>query len=159
MNAVTQEVVALLQKRKETITFAESISGGALTSELVSIPGASHVLNGAVIAYSNQSKVDELSVPAQLITDFGVVSEEVALAMAKGAQAKFLASWAVALTGVAGPGPSHGVEPGTVWLAIVGPEHQEAVKLSISGDRESVRRGAVESAVGVLARILRADQQ
>ncbi len=159
MNAVTQEVIALLHKRNETITCAESISGGALTAELVSVPGASHVLNGAIIAYSNQIKIDELSVPAALIAEFGVVSEEVALAMAKGAQAKFSASWAVSLTGVAGPGPSHGVEAGTVWLAIVGPGCQEAVKLSISGDRESVRRGAVESAVGVLARILRAQQQ
>lgn len=159
MNAVTQEVVALLQERKETITCAESISGGALTAELVSVPGASHVLNGALIAYSNQIKIDELSVPAVLIDQFGVVSEEVALAMANGAKAKFSANWAVSLTGVAGPGPSHGVDPGTVWLAIVGPGHQEAVKLSISGDRESVRRGAVESAVGVLARILRAQQQ
>ncbi|MEY3166113.1 MAG: hypothetical protein RLZZ291_630 [Actinomycetota bacterium] len=158
MNAVTQEVVALLQKRKETITFAESISGGALTSELVSVPGASHVLNGSVITYSNQSKIDELSVPANLISDFGVVSEEVAIAMAQGVRAKFAASWAVSTTGVAGPGPSHGVEAGTVWLAIVGPDHQETVKLEISGDRESVRRGAVESAVGVLARILSSQQ-
>ncbi|MEY3714678.1 MAG: hypothetical protein RJB59_481 [Actinomycetota bacterium] len=141
MNAVTQEVVALLQKRKETITFAESISGGALTSELVSVPGASHVLNGSVITYSNQSKIDELSVPANLISDFGVVSEEVAIAMAQGVRAKFAASWAVSTTGVAGPGPSHGVEAGTVWR-----------------DRESVRRGAVESAVGVLARILSSQQ-
>ncbi|MEY3156216.1 MAG: hypothetical protein RL257_236 [Actinomycetota bacterium] len=158
MNAVTQEVVALLQKRKETITFAESISGGALTSELVSVPGASHVLNGSVITYSNQSKIDELSVPANLISDFGVVSEEVAIAMAQGVRAKFAASWAVSTTGVAGPGPSHGVEAGTVWLAIVRPDHQETVKLEISGDRESVRRGAVESAVGVLARILSSQQ-
>ncbi len=153
MNAVTQEVVALLQKRKETITFAESISGGALTSELVSVPGASHVLNGSVITYSNQSKIDELSVPANLISDFGVVSEEVAIAMAQGVRAKFAASWAVSTTGVAGPGPSHGVEAGTVWLAIVGLDHQETVKLEISGDRESVRRRAVESGVGVVARI------
>ncbi|MBU3692483.1 MAG: CinA family protein [Candidatus Nanopelagicaceae bacterium] len=158
MNAVAQEVVALLQKRNETISCAESISGGALTSEIVSVPGASHVLPGAIVAYSNQIKIDELSVPGSLLDEFGVVSEEVALAMAKGARAKFSSSWAISLTGVAGPGPSHGVEAGTVWLAIIGPEHEETVKLAISGDRENVRRGAVESAVGVLARILASRQ-
>jgi len=154
MNAVAQEIVALLQKRNETISCAESISGGALTSEIVSVPGASHVLHGAIVAYANQIKIEELSVPGSLLDEFGAVSEEVALAMAKGIRAKFSSSWAISLTGVAGPGPSQGVEAGTVWLAIIGPEHQETVKLAISGDRDHVRRGAVESAVGVLARIL-----
>ncbi len=154
MNA--QKIVQLLRERNETITCAESITGGALTSELVSIPGASHVLKGSIIAYSTEVKVSELKVEPALIQEFGVVSEEVALAMATGAKAKFAAEWAISLTGVAGPGASHGVPAGTVWLAILGPGFQETVKLELMGEREMVRRGAVESALGVLERILSA---
>lgn len=154
MNA--QKVVQLLRERNETITCAESITGGALTSELVSIPGASHVLKGSIIAYSTEVKVSELKVEPTLIQEFGVVSEEVALAMAQGVKAKFAAEWAISLTGVAGPGASHGVPAGTVWLALLGPGFEETVKLELMGEREMVRRGAVESALGVLERILSA---
>ncbi len=154
MNA--QRIVQLLRERNETITCAESITGGALTSELVSIPGASHVLKGSIIAYSTEVKVSELKVEPTLIQEFGVVSEEVALAMARGVKAKFAAEWAISLTGVAGPGASHGIPAGTVWLALLGPALQETVKLELMGEREMVRRGAVESALGVLERILSA---
>ena len=154
MNA--QKIVQLLRERNETITCAESITGGALTSELVSIPGASHVLKGSIIAYSTEVKVSELKVEPTLIQEFGVVSEEVALAMARGVKAKFAAEWAISLTGVAGPGASHGIPAGTVWLALLGPALQETVKLELMGEREMVRRGAVESALGVLERILSA---
>jgi len=154
MNA--QKIVQLLRERNETITCAESITGGALTSELVSIPGASHVLKGSIVAYSTEVKVSELKVEPTLIQEFGVVSEEVALAMAQGVKAKFAAEWAISLTGVAGPGASHGVPAGTVWLALLGPGFQETVKLELMGEREMVRRGAVESALGVLERILSA---
>ncbi len=154
MNA--QKIVQLLRERNETITCAESITGGALTSELVSIPGASHVLKGSIIAYSTEVKVSELKVEPTLIQEFGVVSEEVALAMARGVKAKFAAEWAISLTGVAGPGASHGVPAGTVWLALLGPGFEETVKLELMGEREMVRRGAVESALGVLERILSA---
>ncbi len=154
MNA--QRIVQLLRERNETITCAESITGGALTSELVSIPGASHVLKGSIIAYSTEVKVSELKVEPSLIQEFGVVSEEVALAMARGVKAKFAAEWAISLTGVAGPGASHGVPAGTVWLALLGPGFEETVKLELMGEREMVRRGAVESALGVLERILSA---
>ena len=154
MNA--QKVVQRLRERNETITCAESITGGALTSELVSIPGASHVLKGSIVAYSTEVKVSELKVEPTLIQEFGVVSEEVALAMAQGVKAKFAAEWAISLTGVAGPGASHGVPAGTVWLALLGPGFEETVKLELMGEREMVRRGAVESALGVLERILSA---
>ncbi|MEN9516788.1 MAG: hypothetical protein RLZZ159_654 [Actinomycetota bacterium] len=154
MNA--EKIVQLLRDRRETITCAESITGGALTSALVSIPGASHVLRGSIVAYSSEVKIQELNVDSALIQEKGVVSEEVALAMATGVKNKFSANWAVASTGVAGPGASHGIPAGTVWLALLGPGVQETVKLEITGEREMVRRGAVESALGVLERILSA---
>jgi len=142
MNSIAKSIVEALRNRHEDLAIAESLTGGALSSEIVAIPGASHVL---------------LSVAQQTIDAHGVVSESVALAMADGVRARMGTSWAVSATGVAGPGPSHDIPAGTVWLAVVGPGHRETVKLALDGDRESVRRGAVESALRLLARILSAD--
>ena len=150
------EIVETLTGRKETLSIAESLTGGALSSEIVDVPGASHILKGSIVAYSNEIKVRELSVPEKLIAEDGAVSEDVALAMAEGVKARLGTTWAISATGVAGPGAHHGIPAGTVWLAIIGPETRETVKLALEGDRSSVRRGAVESALGVLARILRA---
>ena len=151
-----KEIVESLTSRKETLSIAESLTGGALSSEIVDVPGASHILKGSIVAYSNEIKVRELSVPEKLIEEAGAVSEDVALAMADGIKARMATTWAISATGVAGPGAHHGVPAGTVWLAIVGPEIRETVKLALDGDRSTVRRGAVESALGVFARILRA---
>ena len=151
-----KEIVESLTSRKETLSIAESLTGGALSSEIVEVPGASHILKGSIVAYSNEIKVRELSVPEKLIEESGVVSEDVALAMANGIKARMATTWAISATGVAGPGDHHGVPAGTVWVAIVGPEIRETVKLALEGDRSTVRRGAVESALGVFARILRA---
>lgn len=154
--SIAQEIVASLTARKETLSIAESLTGGALSSEIVDVPGASHILKGSIVAYSNEIKVRELSVPEKLIEEDGVVSEDVALAMAEGIKARMATTWAISATGVAGPGAHHGVPAGTVWLAFIGPEIRETVKLAVDGDRSTVRRGAVESALGVFARILRA---
>jgi len=147
-------IVESLKSTGETLSIAESLTGGALTSEIVSVPGASHILKGSIVAYSVEIKVHELSVSQNIIDKVGVVSEEVALAMADGVKARMNSTWSIASTGVAGPGPHHGIPAGTVWLAIVGPDTRETVKLALEGDRERVRRGAVESALGVFARIL-----
>ena len=147
-------IVESLKSTGETLSIAESLTGGALTSEIVSVPGASHILKGSIVAYSVEIKVHELSVSQDIIDKVGVVSEEVALAMADGVKARMNSTWSIASTGVAGPGPHHGIPAGTVWLAIVGPDTRETVKLALEGDRERVRRGAVESALGLVARIL-----
>ena len=147
-------IVESLKSTGETLSIAESLTGGALTSEIVSVPGASHILKGSIVAYSVEIKAHELSVSQEIIDKEGVVSEEVALAMADGVKARMNSTWSIASTGVAGPGPHHGNPAGTVWLAIVGPDTRETVKLALEGDRERVRRGAVESALGVFARIL-----
>ncbi|MFM8192250.1 MAG: CinA family protein [Actinomycetota bacterium] len=153
---IQEEIVSTLTQRGETVSIAESLTGGALSSELVSVAGASHIFKGSIVAYSTEIKVRELSVPLALIEKDGVVSEEVALAMAAGIQARMDTTWGISATGVAGPGSHHGIPAGTVWLAIIGPNTRETVKLALEGDRSTVRRGAVESALGVFARILRA---
>ena len=156
MSDLAAKVIDLLRDRSESISCAESITGGALTSALVSISGASDVLLGSIVAYSKEMKINQLGLSAELIDERGLVSKEVALEMAKGARQKLGSSWAISSTGSAGPRALDGSSPGEIWIAIVGPDRQESVKLSLNGARQEVINGAVESALTLLERILRA---
>ncbi len=155
MSDLSAKVIDLLRERRETISCAESITGGALTAALVSVSGASDVLLGSIVAYSKEIKISQLGLSAELIDDKGLVSKEVAIAMAKGARQRLGSSWAISSTGSAGPTALDGSSPGEIWIAILGPDRQESVKLSLNGARQEVINGAVESALTLLERILR----
>jgi nicotinamide-nucleotide amidase len=155
MSDLAAKVIDLLRERRQTISCAESITGGALTAALVSVSGASDVLLGSIVAYSKEIKISQLGLSAELIDDKGLVSKEVAIAMAKGARQRFGSSWAISSTGSAGPTALDGSSPGEIWIAILGPDRQESVKLSLNGARQEVISGAVESALTLLERILR----
>lgn len=155
MNLLASEVIETLRARGETVATAESITGGEMAAALTSVAGASHCFAGGVIAYSKESKIRELAVSESLIAEQSVYSEEVAIAMAIGARARFESDWAISSTGVAGPGSSHGVEAGRVWVAVVGPRSSEAIALNLAGERSEIRIGAVSSALTAFARILR----
>lgn len=146
-------IIDELRLRGETFAVAESLTGGGIGALVTSVPGASDVFAGGVISYHTEVKTGILKVPESLIEEFGVVSEEVAVAMAEGALELFGTTWAIATTGVAGPGPSDGVEAGTVWLSIRGPINQ-STELLIQGEREIVRNASVSSAISTFARIL-----
>jgi nicotinamide-nucleotide amidase len=156
MSDLSAKVIDLLRERRQTISCAESITGGALTAALVSVSGASDVLLGSIVAYSKEIKISQLGLSAELINDKGLVSKEVAIAMAKGARQRLGSSWAISSTGSAGPTALDGSSPGEIWIAILGPDRQESVKFSINGARQEVISGAVESALTLLERILRA---
>ena len=149
------KVIDLLRELRQTISCAESITGGAITSKLVSVAGASDVLLGSIVAYSKEIKISQLGLSAELIDDKGLVSKEVAIAMAKGARQRLGSSWAISSTGSAGPTALDGSSPGEIWIAILGPDRQESVKFSLNGARQEVISGAVESAITLLERILR----
>jgi len=155
MSDLSAKVIDLLRERRETISCAESITGGAITSELVSVSGASDVLLGSIVAYSKQMKINQLGLSSELIESKGLVSKEVALEMANGARQRLGSSWAISSTGSAGPTALDGSSPGEIWIAILGPDRQESVKLSLNGARQEVINGAVESALTLLERILR----
>lgn len=142
-----------LRSRGESLSVAESLTGGGLGAAITAIPGSSDVFLGGVIAYQRAVKQQILKVDKSLIDEYGVVSEEVAVAMAEGSRDLFKSTWAIATTGVAGPGPSDGVEAGTVWIAIRGPINQSTV-LAIQGEREEVRNACLSSAITAFARIL-----
>jgi nicotinamide-nucleotide amidase len=152
-----QRILTALRKSKESLAVAESLTGGLLGGAITAVAGASDVFLGGVIAYQPQSKSQALGITPDLITTYGVVSREVALAMAHGVQEKFGSDWAISTTGVAGPGPSGGVPAGRVWIAIVGPRLESAPlaqELDLSGGRTEIRQATIARALGVFTRIL-----
>ncbi|CAB4613961.1 unannotated protein [freshwater metagenome] len=148
------DIFTILRQRGESICVAESLTGGGLAEALTSLPGSSEVFKGSITAYQSQIKSSLLKVPAELISEFGVVSEEVAAAMAGGAKELMDSTWSISTTGVAGPGPSDGVAAGTVWVAIDGPISQ-TLQLELSGTREIVRNATIAGAIAAFARILK----
>ena len=146
-------IIETLKARGETVSVAESLTGGGLGHALTAVPGASEVFIGGIIAYTSDVKVNFLGVPRALIDEFSVVSEEVAVAMANGAREKIGTTWAISTTGIAGPGDYMAIREGTVWIAIAGPINQTLL-LTLDGGRDGVRQGAISSAIGNFARIL-----
>ena len=140
--------------RGVTIACGESLTGGLVCSALISVPGASKAVAGGVVAYTAAAKVEVLGVPMDVIDAYGVVSEEVALAMARRAQELFGASVGVGTTGAAGPTRHGAKEAGTVCVASVGPAGEFASTTLHKGDRAAVREAAVVDALAVLGHAL-----
>jgi len=135
-------VLEQLRRRGETLTVAESCTGGGLGAALAAVPGASNVFRGGVIAYANAVKQELLGVPAALLDSHGAVSDPVALAMAEGARRAIGASWAIAVTGIAGPGGGTVEKPvGLVHIAVAGPDGScsEAVRFGSSRSRSWIQ--------------------
>ncbi len=136
-------IVGSLRARAQSVATAESLTGGLVCATLVSAAGASAVVRGGVVAYQPDVKIGLLGVDAALIEREGTVHAHVAEQLAEGARSRLGATWGLGTTGVAGPGASEGHAPGTVFVAVAGPDGVWARRLDLSGDREAVRRGAV----------------
>ena len=152
---IAQSVVKKLTKKKATLSVAESITGGGLASAITEVSGSSKVFVGGVIAYEDSVKISELKVDAKTLKKFTAVSEEVAKEMALGALKKFKTDYAIATTGVAGPGKAYGQKAGTVWVAIASKKEVFAIALSLSGSRDLIRHATIESALASFERILK----
>jgi nicotinamide-nucleotide amidase len=152
---IAQSVVKKLTKKKVTLSVAESITGGGLASAITEVSGSSKVFVGGVIAYEDSIKISELKVDAKTLKKFTAVSEEVAKEMAVGALKKFKTDYAIATTGVAGPGKAYGQKAGTVWIAIASKKEVFAIALSLSGSRDLIRHATIESALASFERILK----
>jgi nicotinamide-nucleotide amidase len=137
-DSLASVVLGLLRQRGQTLAVAESCTGGGLGAALAAVPGASEVFLGGVIAYANAVKEGLLKVPADVLAAQGAVSDPVAQAMAEGARRATGADWALAVTGVAGPGGGSAEKPvGLVHLAVAGPDgcSSEAVRFGASRGR------------------------
>ena len=114
-----------LKKRKETLVFAESCTGGLLSSSITSISGSSSVFKGSIISYSNELKKSLLNISENQLKKYGAVSEEVSEAMAINAKEKLSADWAISISGIAGPNGGSLEKPvGLVYISIAGPKDQ-----------------------------------
>ena len=152
--ALATEIIETLRQRNETLSTAESLTAGAVSSALVTIAGASDVFVGGITAYRDEIKISHLDIDPALIANHSSISEQCAVEMAKGAMKSFGTTWAISTTGVAGPNPLDGHPVGAVWVAIEGPVSQ-TIELALSGERESVRNATTASAIATFARILR----
>lgn len=142
-----------LKFRGQTLAFAESCTGGKLSGAFSEVPGASAVFVGSIVSYSNTLKQNILGVSPSLLKTLGAVSDATALAMAKGVKRLTLSSWAVSITGIAGPSGGTEQKPvGTVWFALVGPGIEVTEKKIFNGDRSQIQKQSVEFATNFLKR-------
>lgn len=155
MEALMTEVLEALRLRKETLSFAESCTGGLLSSQVTSLPGVSDVFMGSFVTYSNRMKREILGVPPHILSTLGAVSRPVALHMALGAKALTKTSWAVSITGIAGPAGGTDTKPvGTVCFALVGPGFEWTSQESFTGSRVQVQQASAEFAMKALRDVL-----
>lgn len=145
-----RSLVAELTVRRQTVATAESLTAGLLAATLAGVPGASAVLLGGLVTYTEATKITLAGVAPDLLADVGPVAAPTARALAVGAQQRCKASWGVGLTGAAGPEPHGGHPVGTVFLGVAGPPESkiaEVVELHLSGSRWDIRRAAVQEAI------------
>lgn len=161
--ALSVRLVAEAASRGLRIAVAESLTGGLLADALVSVPGASQVFSGGIVAYDTALKRSLLGVEAELLAARGPVDPEVARQMASGVRracavpadggAMRPSDIGIATTGVAGPDPDpqSGQPAGTVWIGLSHGAQTRALRLSLDGDRAAIRAATVHEAVRLLA--------
>ncbi|WP_431061025.1 nicotinamide-nucleotide amidohydrolase family protein [Weissella paramesenteroides] len=150
-----QQVGQSLIARHQTITSAESLTAGLFVATLAEVSGISAVLPGAFVTYAAAAKTKLVGVPAELITMYGVVSDQVARAMARGAQEKLATDWAISFTGVAGPDALEGHPAGTVYIGVATPSGKTlAQRYQFQGNRQAVREASVAAGFDWLAVLL-----
>jgi nicotinamide-nucleotide amidase len=149
-DALAARIVGLLTQRRQSIAVAESLTGGLLGAAITTVPGASAVFRGGVIAYAMDLKEALLGVPAALLAERGAVDPDVAGAMAAGVRERLGAAIGAATTGVAGPDAVDGKPPGTVHIAVSSGAGTVIQTLALSGGRDEIRRDTVERSLRLL---------
>ncbi|GAA5214578.1 CinA family nicotinamide mononucleotide deamidase-related protein [Corallincola platygyrae] len=150
------EIQSLMLSREASLALAESCTGGMLASELVALAGSSAYFQRGYVTYSNEAKQQDINVPAQILEQYGAVSEQVAIAMAEGARAKAGTDYALSITGIAGPDGGTEEKPvGTVGFALATPDrtYSQLLRLPNRG-RGLVRSVAAAMAMDMLRRYL-----
>lgn len=132
-------IASILLEKGLTVSTAESFTSGSVAKALTSVPGASGFFKGGVVAYSEQIKCNVLAVSSTTLEEKGAVHMSTAIEMAQGASKLMSSDYALATTGLAGPGGGTPEVPvGTVHLAILGPGYINSYTDTIKGSREEV---------------------
>ncbi len=152
----TQSIIEALAKQGETVTFAESCTGGQLAAAFTAVSGASAVFNGSVVSYANTIKERWLGVRASTLERYGAVSRECVAEMLTGITAIAEADYAVAISGIAGPTGGTPQKPvGTVYIGIRTPQRSAVYHNVFEGNRASVQHQSVIFAVEKLFEMLK----
>jgi nicotinamide-nucleotide amidase len=155
LTSLAQQLGHALQLQSAQVTTAESCTGGGIAEAITRIPGSSAWFEAGFVTYSNAQKRLQLHVPENLFAEVGAVSREVVEAMVRGAQGASGATYAVAVSGVAGPGGGSLEKPvGTVWLAWGKHDQCFSQRFQFSGDRDAVREQSVDAALVGLIRLV-----
>ena len=150
-----ETVLNLLKARSQSLSCAESCSGGLLADSIIAYPGASSVLLASVVAYSDAAKSEFLAVDQTLLEQHGAVSAEVVRAMAAGVKLKTGSDFALSISGIAGPDGGTEEKPvGTVWIGFASAEQVLAFHYELPWSRDSVRRYSVYQSLDILRRHL-----
>lgn len=151
LGRLSDQLCSTLRRRNETLSVAESCTGGWLARELTGESGASEVFWGGVVTYADEAKTELAHVSPELIGIHGAVSAEVAEALAEGIRDRSGTDWSVSITGIAGPGGGSSEKPvGTVWIAISGPSGTSTQLIEAAGNRDEIRAEAVAGALHLL---------
>ncbi len=147
----TERLISVLKEKNLTVSTAESCTGGLISGEITSVPGASDVFGYGFVTYANDAKTRILGVKKGTLKKFGAVSPQTALEMAVGARLVSRSDYAVSATGVAGPGGGSDEKPvGLVYIAVASKNTAAVRENNFSGDRGEIRRAAVEEAIKLL---------
>ena len=152
------EILRLLTAAGQTVAAAESLTGGLVAAALTDVPGSSQAFRGGVVAYATELKTQVLGVDTRMLDAHGPVYAPVAVAMAEGVRTRLGATIGVATTGVAGPDPADGFPAGTVHIAVSLADDTVVRTMALTGNRDEVRRLAVERVLGLLLGRIREDR-
>jgi nicotinamide-nucleotide amidase len=145
---ISREISQLLWEREKTVATAESCTGGRIAEAIIAVPGASKYFKGGIICYVNEVKENLLNVSHDLIEEKTAVCEEVAIEMVKGACKALNTDYAIAATGLAGPGGGTKEIPvGTIWLACGTPDNVMTFKIEEDNGRDMNLTFATNKAV------------
>ncbi len=153
--AKISEINQKLAQENLKITCAESCTGGLLSGLFTEVEGSSKIFERGFVVYSNQSKIDLLNVDKNMLEKFGAVSEEVALAMARGALKNSCADIAIAITGIAGPtGATLDKKVGTIFVALISKNFTQIEKFNFGNFRCENRNLTLENSLKMLENFL-----
>ena len=153
-DSIARVIVARLTAAGQTVAVAESLTAGLVGAALTEVAGSSAVFRGGLLVYATDLKASLAGVPRALLDEHGAVSARTAEALAEGVRVRLGATYGLALTGVAGPDPQEGHPPGTLHIAVAGPDRTVSRSLRLPGERARVRLLAVTAGLDLLRRQL-----
>jgi nicotinamide-nucleotide amidase len=156
-DSLETEIVRLLVERRQTLALAESCTGGYIAHRVTNVPGASAIFSVGLVTYSNEAKQRFLGVRPETLARNGAVSDLVAREMAEGARRASDTDYAIAVTGIAGPGGGTPQKPvGTVFISLSSPKETRSWRRFNPGERLAFKQATSDQALGELLVLLQA---